>query len=216
MSESVATQTAQPQTAHAPEASGQDSGLELKASMHAQPIRKVGEYEGNPIGLSEEACKAIAPELDKHLAAYNVLYHQYHKHHWLVVGPQFRDLHLFLEEHYQKVHEHMDKVAERLTVLGFVPTCSPIEQEKLSYIRHEPEGQFRVRTMLDLDLAAERKVSISLRETVKLCLEHGDFGTKKLLEKMLQHAEDRAHHLEHFLEEDSLAIGLFHDASDLK
>lgn len=204
------------ETTKTPDADGHASGSTAKATMHTQPIRKVGEYEGNPVGLSDKACKAIGPHLDRHLAAFNVLYHQYHKHHWLVIGPQFRDLHLFLEEHYQQIHAEMDEIAERLTVLGFVPTSSPRAQEELSYIRHEPEGQYRDRTMLELDMNAEKSVCVHLRETIKLCLKHDDFGTKRLLEKLLQHAEDRAHHFEHFLEADTMEIGLLHDASDLK
>lgn len=192
------------------------SGSLKKAHMGRQPLRKLGEMEGNPVGLSPEACKELAAHLDRHLASYSVLYHQYHKHHWLVVGPQFRDLHLFLEEHYTQVHEHFDAIAERLTVLGGIPTCSPAEQEKLAYIQHEPEGQFRVRHMLELDIECERRVCIELRRSIKTALEHEDFGTKSLLEKWLRSAEDRAHHLEHFLESDTLEVGLTAREEDLK
>lgn len=177
------------------------------ADMPRKPLRLPGEYEGNPVGLSAEACQAIGPELDRHLAAFSILYHQYHKHHWLVQGPQFRDLHLFLEEHYEEIHRHFDMIAERLTALGFVPTCSPSEQEKIAYIRHEPEGLFRVRDMLEVDLLAEAAVCQRLRQTIDLCIQHGDHGTKRLLEKVLLAAEDRAHHIEHFLEHDTLEVG---------
>lgn len=191
-------------------------GSTKPAQMRSEPLRKPGEYEGNPVGLSEEACVAIGPELDRHLAAYAVLYHQYHKHHWLVKGPQFRDLHLFLEEHYEEVHQHFDMLAERLTAVGFVPTCSPSEQEKISYIRHEPEGYFRVRDMLELDVLAEGTVCRRLRDTIHLCEKHGDYGTKRLLEQVLFAAEDRAHHLEHYLEGDTMEIGNTTDAESLK
>jgi starvation-inducible DNA-binding protein len=191
-------------------------GSRRKVDMHRKPHLKPGEYEGNPVGLPDAACKAIGPELDSHLAAYAVLYHQYHKHHWLVKGPQFRDLHLFFEEHYQQVHEHLDMLAERLTALGFVPTCSPSEQEKISYIRHEPEGYFPVRDMLEVDILAEGTVCQRLRDTIRLCVKHDDFGTKRLLEEVLAAAEDRAHHLEHYLEEDTLEIGNIVEADALR
>lgn len=190
-------------------------GSRKAARMHQKPSLKPGEYEGNPVGLSEESCKAIGPELDKHLAAFTILYHQYHKHHWLVHGPQFRDIHLFLEEHYQEVHEHYDQIAERLTAIGFVPTCGPSAQEKIAYIAHEPEGAFPVRAMLELDLVTEATVCQRLRQTVDLCVKHGDHGTKRLMEKILFAAEDRAHHLEHFLAEDTLEIGNIARKEDL-
>ncbi|MDX1531580.1 MAG: ferritin-like domain-containing protein, partial [Rhodothermales bacterium] len=124
--------------------------------------------------------------------------------------------HLFLEEHYQEVHQHLDLIAERLTAIGFVPTCSPVEQEKLAYIRHEPEGMFRDRDMLELDILAEGTVCRRLRETIDVCLEHGDYGTKRLLEKVLYAAENRAHHLEHFLAPMTLEIGNVAGADDLR
>ncbi|CAN5541132.1 DNA starvation/stationary phase protection protein DpsA [soil metagenome] len=181
-----------------------------------QPIREHGSIESNPVGLSKKSCQKLAGDLDRHLASYNVLYNQYHKHHWLVMGPQFRDLHLFLEEHYQQVHAHLDEIAERMTVLGAIPTCTPTAQEKLAYVEHEPEGQFRIRHMLERDLQAERSVCIQLRASVATAAEEGDFGTKSLLERFLLHAEDRAHHIEHFLEADSLELGVTAREEDVR
>lgn len=194
----------------------QGSGSTRKAEMPREPLRRVGEIEGNPVGLDAETCRLLAGQLDRHLATYAVLYHQYHKHHWLVIGPQFRDLHLHFEGYYQEVHEHLDEIAERLTVLGGIPTSSPSAQEKLAYIRHEPEGQFHVRDMLELDILAEKEVCVELRKSIKAASEREDFGTKRLLERWLGHAEERAHHLEHFLDADTLEVGLTADADELE
>jgi DNA-binding ferritin-like protein len=187
-----------------------------KSELSRQKIRELGEIEGNPVGLDKKACKEIAGHLDRHLATYNVLYNQYHKHHWLVMGPQFRDLHLFLEDHYNQIHKHLDQIAERMTVLGAIPTCSPTEQAKIAYVEHEPEGQFRNRDMLEQAILCEKRVCNEMRGTIKVALEHDDFGTKRLAEKWLQYAEDRAHHLEHFLEADTLEVGLTADASEVQ
>ena len=192
------------------------SGSTAKASMGRAPLRRIGEIEGNPVGLSREACEVLVGHLDRHLAAFSVLYHQYHKHHWLVVGPQFRDLHLHLEGYYEEIHQHFDQIAERLTVLGGIPTSSPREQEKLAYIQHEPEGMYRIRQMLQLDIECEKAVCIELRKSIKQALEHDDFGTKRLLETWLGAAEDRAHHLEHFLEADTMEVGLTASENELE
>ncbi len=87
-------------------------------------MREQKEYEGNPVGLSEDVAMKIAEELDRHLSALQVLYHQYHKHHWLVEGPQFRDLHLFLEENYTDIHEAFDMLAERYGIgsVSYLPS----------------------------------------------------------------------------------------------
>ena len=173
-------------------------------------LRGQREYDGNPVGLEKETAQKMAEHLDRHLASFMTLYHQYHKHHWLVEGPQFRDLHLFFEENYDEIHKGFDKLAERLTVMGYAPTSYPVEFSKISYIKHEPQGVFRIRESLEEDMEAERKIAIELRKSIKAALELGDYATKNLLEKQLYKTEDRAHHIEHFLGDDSLAIGFLH------
>ena len=103
-------------------------------------LRNQKEYEGNPVGLSQEVAEEVAQHLDRHLASFITIYHQYHKHHWMVEGPQFRDLHLFFEDNYNQIHEGYDAIAERLTVMGVAPTCHPANVAKLAYIEHEEEG----------------------------------------------------------------------------
>jgi DNA-binding ferritin-like protein len=132
----------------------------------------------------------------------------------LVEGPQFRDLHHYLEESYEEVHKYIDRISERMTALGGIPTSSPVNQAKLSHVEHEPEGTFRVRQMLKHDLKAEAKLAAEVRDAIERALELGDHGTKRELEKVLTKAEDRVHHLDHYLGEDSLEIGLTASESD--
>lgn len=177
-------------------------------------LREQKEYDGNPVGLDKDVAKEIAEQLDRHLASFMTLYHQYHKHHWLVEGPQFRDLHLFFEENYDELHKGFDKLAERLTVMGYAPTSNPADFAKLSYVEHEQKGVFRIRESLENDMHAEKTITIELRKSIKKAFELGDYATKNLLEKLLFKTEDRAHHIEHFLGEDSLAIGFLHTSKE--
>ncbi len=178
-----------------------------RRSVHGTPWRPQETIEDNPIGLDDEVVEQLLPKLDELQATMWTLYHQYQKHHWLVEGPQFRDLHHFLEENYEEVHEYIDRTSERMTALGGIPTSSPANQAKLSHVEHEPEGTFRVREMLQHDLAAEGTLTAMVRDAIELALELGDHGTKRELEKVLTKAENRAHHLDHYLGEDSLEIG---------
>jgi starvation-inducible DNA-binding protein len=180
-----------------------------------EKLREKSEYEGNPVGLSKTTATAMANELDRHLSSFITLYNQYHKHHWMVEGPQFRDLHLFFEEHYTQIHEQYDAIAERLTVMGYCPTCHPARQLELSYIDHEAEGVFRIREMLKKDMEDEKTIAVELRKSIKKAFEQEDFATKALLEGILLKTEDRCHHIEHFLGEDSLAIGLIATPDDI-
>ena len=180
-----------------------------------EKLREKSEYEGNPVGLSDNTAKVMARELDRHLASFITLFNQYHKHHWMVEGPQFRDLHLFFEDHYTQLHEQYDAIAERLTVMGYCPTCHPKKQLELSYIDHEEEGVFRIREMLAKDMDDEKNLAIELRKTIKLAMQHEDFATKALLEGILIKTEDRCHHIEHFLGEDGLSIGMIARPEDI-
>lgn len=180
-----------------------------------EKLREKSEYEGNPVGLSKITATTMARELDRHLSAFITLYNQYHKHHWMVEGPQFRDLHLFFEEHYTQIHEQYDAIAERLTVMGYCPTCHPAKQLELSYIEHEEEGVFRIREMLQKDMEDEKNITVELRKSIKLAFQHEDFATKALLEGILLKTEDRCHHIEHFLGEDGLSIGLIATPDDI-
>lgn len=164
--------------------------------------------EDNPIGLPKEVAQELIPQLDQHQASLFVLFHQYQKHHWLVEGPQFRDLHLFLGEAYDEVHKQVDKIAERMTALGGTPTSSPAGFAKKAYLEHEPEGTFRIRDMLMRDRAHEGRIAQKLRETIERARDLGDPGTEHLLKEILLEVEDRAHHLDHFLGGDSLELGL--------
>lgn len=178
---------------------------ELKGRFsNSEPARKPDHTEQNPIGLEQKKSNEIASELNKHQASMFVLFHQYQKHHWLVEGPQFRDLHLYLEDAYTAVHEELDSIAERMTVLGAIPTASPIALAQEAYIEHEPEGFFPIRKMLKHDLDSERAICVGLRRTIKEASDSGDYGTETLLKHILAKAEDRAHHLDHYLAEDGL------------
>lgn len=177
------------------------------------PWKPATELEANPINLPRETAEKLVPQLDELLSSFVVLFHQYQKHHWLVEGPQFRDVHLFLEQSYTEIHQQVDAIAERMTALGGVPTSSPVQQAKKSFIEHEPEGIFRIRDMLTRDREAEGTLAKEMRRVIANATAEGDYGTETLLKGILVKVEDRAHHLDHFLGEDSLGLALPDDAS---
>jgi DNA-binding ferritin-like protein len=190
------------------ETSETDETTALRKTDHGEPWRPQQMIEENPIGLDEDATEELIPKLDEIQCTLWTLYHQYQKHHWLVEGPQFPDLHDFFEENYTEVHKYVDRVAERITALGGIPTSRPENFSELSRVDHEPEGTYRLRSMLEHDLDGERVLSTVVRKTIDVALEHGDHGTKRELEKVLTKSEDRAHHIDHLLGDDTLELGL--------
>lgn len=172
----------------------------------AKPWKAKDTIEDNPVRLSPDAVRALAPHLDEHVSSLFILFHQYQKHHWLVEGPQFRDLHHFLESAYTAVQKHADAIAERMTAIGAVPTSAPDAQAELAYIKHEPEGIYRIRDMLSADRDLEGHIAERFRETIKLATAHGDYATETMLKGILVDVEDRAHELDHFLGYDTLSL----------
>lgn len=80
--------------------------------------------KGNAIGINEANRKKVATDLNQLLADEMLLYTKTRKFHWNIVGPQFHDLHLFLEGQYDELALIVDEVAERVRKVGFFATGS--------------------------------------------------------------------------------------------
>lgn len=76
------------------------------------------------IGIDEGNRKKVAADLNQLLADEMLLYVKTRKFHWNIVGPQFHDLHLFLESQYDELALIVDEVAERVRKVGLFATGS--------------------------------------------------------------------------------------------
>ncbi len=63
--------------------------------------------------------------------------------HWNVIGPNFRAIHLHLDEIYSLADEAIDDVAERLAAVGHSPNGGLADAAKNSEIQDVPEGFLR-------------------------------------------------------------------------
>jgi starvation-inducible DNA-binding protein len=70
------------------------------------------------IAISADARQGLTELLNTNLATLTDLFTQTKHAHWNVKGPQFWSLHKLFDELAEKVEEHVDEVAERLTALG--------------------------------------------------------------------------------------------------
>jgi len=167
--------------------------------------QKLNVVRDNPFGLPHETASQIVEALNRDLASMFTLYHQYHKHHWIVEGAQFLELHLLLEEHYTQLHDQFDAVAERIVALGGLPVTGPTDIEKHAYISHESEEMFDLRDMIRNDVEAECSIAEKMREHITLANKLGDFGSESLLKEILETGEKRAAFLEKHLMRESLS-----------
>jgi len=177
-----------------------------KTAMSTQKnvLKEAGTVEDNELRLDSEKSKQVIDALNTDLAATYTLYHQLQKHHWNVEGPQFRDLHLFLGDASTHAEEFADELAERAQALGGVPHAGMDALTEHSPVEPEGEDVYDIRTSLENDLEMYGDVIETLRDHIELFTDLGDHASAEILRENLVQVEDDAHHIEHYLEHDSL------------
>jgi len=168
--------------------------------------REFGEVEENELRLDKEKSEQVINALNQDLADTYTLYHQVKKHHWNVEGAEFRDLHLFLGDAAGHAEEAADELAERAQALGGTPIAGGKAQEEHASV--EPEGQdvYDIRTSLENDLEMYGDIIESLRDHIELAENLGDHATAQILREIIVQTEEDAHHIEHYLEDDTLVL----------
>jgi DNA-binding ferritin-like protein len=169
-------------------------------NMRQQP----NEVVENSIKLKREGATQVIDALNSDVASLFMLFHQYQKHHWVAEGPQFRDLHILLEEHYTATQLQADAFAERVVTLGGVPVSGPTAQLERGYVTEEPEGILDLRQMLSNDIKANQQILLKLREHIVLARQIGDYGSETLIKRHLREQELRTQDLMHMLEHETL------------
>jgi starvation-inducible DNA-binding protein len=170
--------------------------------------QEYGEVESNPLMLDEKVTRKVISALNAHLASLYVLHHQYHKHQWVVEGPQFRELEQLFSMHAEQVEAAAVELGERVNSLGGVPASTMRKQLEVSYLEEEPDGILEIREMLYRDVDSERMIATRLRDDIRTVTELGDWGSEDLLKATLQATEKRASFVQKHLERESLDRGL--------
>ncbi|GGA20027.1 Dps family protein [Okeania sp. KiyG1] len=172
----------------------------------ATPVQAFGEVKDNPVGLEKEVTTPVCEGMNAALASFQALYLQYEKHHFVVEGSDFYQLHEFFQESYDDVRGHVHDLAERLNGLGGVPVASFAKLAEMCCFTPEEDGSFGSRAMVEHDLGAEQEVIKLLRRLAGQAESLGDRATRYLYEQILLKTEERAYHLDHFLAPDTLVV----------
>jgi starvation-inducible DNA-binding protein len=163
-------------------------------------------HESEALRFDGDKAAQVIDALNTDLADAYVLYHQLKKHHWNVEGAEFRDLHLFLGEAAENVEEAADELAERAQALGGTPVSGMDNLQELSTVEPEGEDVYDIRTSLENDMDVYGDVIEALRDHVELAENLGDHATAQILREILVQTEEDAHHIEHYLEDDTLVF----------
>ena len=143
------------------------------------------------IGISEQDRVEIAEGLKRLLADSYTLYLQTHNFHWNVTGPQFRELHLMFEEHYNELAIAVDDIAERIRTLGVAAPGTYRALAELSSIE-EVEGVPAANDMVAILTVSHEQVVRTAREVLRLAQRADDESSAALISDRMRIHEKTA------------------------
>jgi len=144
-------------------------------------IQRFGTTRFLPIALSKEARAESCQLLNEILADSMILYALYKKHHWLVAGPTFYQLHLLFDKHAEEQTEIIDLLAERVQSLGGIAVGDPRHAAELTTIDRAPDGAEDVPAMIHRTLDAHEAILEKVRDAIDKTEKNSDWGSNDLL-----------------------------------
>src|SRR5690348_2660889 len=144
-------------------------------------IQSFGTVRTFPVALSAETRRFSADLLNQVLADTQILFALYKKHHWLMRGATFYQLHLVLDKHAGEQLDIVDTIAERVQSLGGVAVGDPRHVAEITSVPRPPDGVEEVPAMLSRLLEAHETILIDAHDAAARTAEYGDDGTIDLL-----------------------------------
>jgi starvation-inducible DNA-binding protein len=150
-------------------------------NQSAPEIQPYGTIARLPNALSENACAQSAENLNQLLADTITLRDLYKKHHWQVSGPTFYQLHLLFDKHYEEQNEIVDKIAERIQLLGGVSLAMAHDVAETTLIPRPPRGREEVPVQVSRLLHAHEILLKEAHTMARQADESQDDGTNDLM-----------------------------------
>ncbi|HIW63405.1 MAG TPA: DNA starvation/stationary phase protection protein [Candidatus Stackebrandtia excrementipullorum] len=144
-------------------------------------IQEFGTVRQFPVGLSYDTRMYACERLNQLLADTQMLHWLYKKHHWLMRGPTFYQLHLLLDKHAGEQLEIIDELAERVQTLGGVAVGDPRHAAEITVVPRPPNGAEEVPAMISRLLEAHETILTAAHDAAKRTDEMGDDGTNDLI-----------------------------------
>jgi starvation-inducible DNA-binding protein len=170
-----------PVTTNSTDPATRERGSQPLLHQHGVEIQAFGAVRLLPIALSQEARTESCQLLNKILADSMILYSLYKKHHWLVRGHTFYQLHLLLDKHAGEQIELIDLIAERVQTLGGVAIADPRHVAEVTTVPRPPNGAEEVPAMLSRLLEAHELIIGGVRDAITATAANRDDGTNDML-----------------------------------
>ena len=157
------------------------SKLSPQPRMHelGPEVQRFGAVRLLPIALSAETRTESAQLLNRVLADTTILHALYKKHHWVVAGPTFYQLHLLFDKHAGEQLELVDLLAERIQSLGGIAVGDPRHAAELTWIPRPPDGAEEVPVMIGRLLEAHELIITVIRPLIEKTAKSGDWGNER-------------------------------------
>ena len=154
------------------------------------------------IGIPEKDREGVVKILTELLCDEYVLSAKTKKYHWNVVGPDFSELHKFLEEQYEEIDEVVDLVAERIRAIGGQTIGTLTEFVQYTRLKEDPgsypDSHTMLANLLDSHEATIRILRGNADETDE---KYHDMGTNDFLIGLMEKHEKMAWMLRSYMAE---------------
>ncbi len=148
--------------------------------QRASAVQEFGTVVRMPIGLDEKVCGKSVERLNQVLADTMTLRDMYKKHHWQVTGHTFYQLHLLFDKHYDEQLELVDKIAERIQLLGGISIAMAHDVAEATRIQRPPRDREEVPVQISRLLEAHEMILEFSRQAADRANDDGDAGTNDL------------------------------------
>src|SRR3954447_15849019 len=168
-------------TANRQESGDRSNGAQPSLHQMGREIQRYGTLVTYPIGLSDAVRARSVEALNLLVADTSVLRDLYKKHHWQVAGPTFHQLHLLFDKHYEAQSDLVDKIAERIQILGGISIAMAHDVAEVTLIPRPPKGREEVPVQISRLLHAHEILLKEARAMARLAAEAADDGTNDLI-----------------------------------
>jgi len=149
--------------------------------QHGKEIQAFGTVRQFPLALAYETRMYSCQRLNQLLADTQILYALYKKHHWLMRGVTFSQLHLLLDKHADEQRALVDTIAERVQTLGGIAVGDPRHVAEITKVPRSPDGCEEVPAMLSRLLEAHELILSDAHDAATRVAALGDDGTNDLI-----------------------------------
>lgn len=146
------------------------------------------EENHSPLGFDKEEINQCVELLNDLLSNLQVHYQKLKNYHWNVVGKDFFELHQQFQSEYLIVGEQIDKIAERIRVLGRRPLSTL--KEYLTHSNIEESPSLKSAEEMIKEIVSDKEILLSFMiEVIEHADTTADVSSSLLVTEMMRRTE---------------------------